>query len=159
MDEIIIIIVVLTVLVLLFLVFREIVMWYWKVNRRVELMEQQNELLKKILSRIGGESTNNDSSGNHDLDSLSLSQYEKECERIQGLINEARTTGLKNKDFLRGVILTLSMNKQYEEILKCYKEINNIDLFDDIKSIDVDSKRINYVLEPFIKSGIVSKKI
>lgn len=40
------------ILVVIFLVCREIVCWYWKINRAVELLERQNVLLERIEARI-----------------------------------------------------------------------------------------------------------
>ncbi|MEA4854784.1 MAG: hypothetical protein AAGU21_08155 [Solidesulfovibrio sp.] len=42
----------LLILVVIFLVCREIVCWYWKINRAVELLERQNVLLERIEARI-----------------------------------------------------------------------------------------------------------
>lgn len=51
MEEIIGSIVVgLVILIVFFLVCREIVCWYWKINITVKLMEEQNQLLRKIVS-------------------------------------------------------------------------------------------------------------
>ena len=38
------------VLVLVFLLLREVNCWYWKINKRIELMQVQNDLLRNILS-------------------------------------------------------------------------------------------------------------
>ncbi|WP_300158346.1 hypothetical protein [Solidesulfovibrio sp.] len=42
----------LLVLIVIFLVCREIVCWYWKINRAVELLERQNVLLERIEARL-----------------------------------------------------------------------------------------------------------
>jgi hypothetical protein len=52
------IIVFLIVLVGLFLLLREVNCWYWKINERVVLMKQNNELLKKISFQLQGETGN-----------------------------------------------------------------------------------------------------
>jgi hypothetical protein len=44
------IIIVIIVLVLVFLLLREVNCWYWKINKRIELMEDQNNLLRSLLS-------------------------------------------------------------------------------------------------------------
>ncbi|HNX54847.1 MAG TPA: hypothetical protein PKO30_04640 [Prolixibacteraceae bacterium] len=33
----------------LFLILREVACWYWKINERKALMEEQNELLKELI--------------------------------------------------------------------------------------------------------------
>jgi hypothetical protein len=44
----------LIILIALFLILREVNCWYWKINRRIDLMEEQNNLLKKVLQNYGG---------------------------------------------------------------------------------------------------------
>ena len=39
------------VFVLLFLLLREVNMWYWKINERISLMQEQNDLLRKLISQ------------------------------------------------------------------------------------------------------------
>lgn len=36
------------------LVAREVFLWFWKINKRVELLEEQNILLEKIYEQLGG---------------------------------------------------------------------------------------------------------
>uniref|UniRef100_I2PXM5 Uncharacterized protein n=1 Tax=Desulfovibrio sp. U5L TaxID=596152 RepID=I2PXM5_9BACT len=42
----------LLILLVIFLVCREIVCWYWKINKAVELLERQNVLLERIEARL-----------------------------------------------------------------------------------------------------------
>jgi uncharacterized membrane protein YfbV (UPF0208 family) len=42
----------LLVSILVFLIIRELVMWYWKVNKRIKKQERQIELLEEILREI-----------------------------------------------------------------------------------------------------------
>ena len=42
----------LVVLAAIFLVCREIVCWYWKINRAMELLERQNVLLERIEAKL-----------------------------------------------------------------------------------------------------------
>jgi hypothetical protein len=42
-------IIVLFVMIMVFLLLREVNCWYWKINKRVELMEEQNELLRELI--------------------------------------------------------------------------------------------------------------
>jgi uncharacterized membrane protein YjfL (UPF0719 family) len=42
----------LVVTILVFLIIRELVMWYWKVNKRIKKQERQIELLEEILREI-----------------------------------------------------------------------------------------------------------
>ena len=38
--------------IILFLIFRFIILWYWKINKRIELLEKNNSLLNKIHSEL-----------------------------------------------------------------------------------------------------------
>ncbi len=51
-------IIVLIVLIALFLILREVNCWYWKINRRIELMEEQNKLLNQLLNNPSPNKTN-----------------------------------------------------------------------------------------------------
>ncbi len=42
----------LIVLFLIFLICRELNCWYWKINRRIELLEEQNNSLKTIIEKL-----------------------------------------------------------------------------------------------------------
>jgi hypothetical protein len=52
MDTLFLVILAIGVTILLFLALRELVCWYYKINKRIELMEDQNSLLKKILEKL-----------------------------------------------------------------------------------------------------------
>lgn len=54
MEQVIITLVVsLAVLIVIFLIFREIVCWYWKINERIRLQHKTNYLLGKISIQLG----------------------------------------------------------------------------------------------------------
>ena len=56
MDDVIIVIIVTIVsLIILFLIFREIICWYWKINERIKLQKKQNALLANILRVLQGD--------------------------------------------------------------------------------------------------------
>ncbi|MCD8406289.1 hypothetical protein LNI88_11570 [Tenacibaculum dicentrarchi] len=46
--------------ILIFLLCREIVCWYFKINKRIEILEEQNELLKNIHKELKNEKVNNE---------------------------------------------------------------------------------------------------
>ena len=50
--------VMLVVFILVFLALREVMCWYYKINKAIELMQEQNNLLKRILAKQGGEESN-----------------------------------------------------------------------------------------------------
>lgn len=41
--------IVLAVIVALFILLRSFVLWYYKIDKRIKLLEENNELLKKII--------------------------------------------------------------------------------------------------------------
>jgi hypothetical protein len=42
----------LAILVIIFLIFREFVMWYWKVNERITLQNNTNDLLRELIETL-----------------------------------------------------------------------------------------------------------
>ena len=57
--------IVLVVGVLIFLLLREVNCWYWKVNRRIELQEETNDLLKKLVSKTEKKNETNETENIH----------------------------------------------------------------------------------------------
>ncbi|MHC1712696.1 MAG: hypothetical protein AB9872_11170 [Solidesulfovibrio sp.] len=47
----------LLIIAVIFLVCREIVCWYWKINKAVELLERQTVLLERIEARLSATPT------------------------------------------------------------------------------------------------------
>lgn len=43
----------LIVAVVLFFVFRAVMLWYYKINKRVQLLEENNFLLRKVAEALG----------------------------------------------------------------------------------------------------------
>jgi hypothetical protein len=63
-----IIILVIIGIIIVFLICREIVCWYWKINTLVELMTEQNRLLSEIAKKSSSLSQENiSSSGNNSV--------------------------------------------------------------------------------------------
>ena len=52
---------IIAILIILFLLLREVVMWYWKINERIKLQKETNVLLSKLLSKNDYSSINKDS--------------------------------------------------------------------------------------------------
>jgi hypothetical protein len=48
-------IIVIIVFAVLFLIFREVVCWYWKINQRVQLLEEMKGLFTQIRNKVGAE--------------------------------------------------------------------------------------------------------
>lgn len=49
------VLVALAIMIVIFLVCREIVCWYWKLNKVVQLQEDQSATLKSILAALQGQ--------------------------------------------------------------------------------------------------------
>ncbi|MFP4471550.1 MAG: hypothetical protein ACLFPE_12755 [Bacteroidales bacterium] len=52
-NVILVLVITLAVLIVIFLIFREIVCWYWKINERIKLQYKTNWLLEKISIQLG----------------------------------------------------------------------------------------------------------
>ena len=44
--------VIVAICVVIFLILRAFFCWYWKINKRVDLLEKQNALLEEILAQL-----------------------------------------------------------------------------------------------------------
>lgn len=53
-------IIVLILCIFLFILLREVVMWYWKINEIIKGQYRTNFLLTKILYKLGGELSEDD---------------------------------------------------------------------------------------------------
>jgi uncharacterized membrane protein YcjF (UPF0283 family) len=42
----------LIVMIFLLLILREILRWYWKINERIKLQKENNDLLRDLISKI-----------------------------------------------------------------------------------------------------------
>lgn len=54
MEIVVPLLIALVVLIVLFLIFREIALWYWKINERIEIAQKQNLLLEIIADHLTG---------------------------------------------------------------------------------------------------------
>lgn len=87
MDNIVItIIVILVGVILLFIILREVVCWYYKINERIELQKQQISLLKKILYEkefvLRSEESNNQVITKKDIEETSNAETNTEKEQL-----------------------------------------------------------------------------
>jgi len=91
MDSFSTIIISVVVFVAVFLILREVFCWYWKINERISLQQEQNGILKKILRELERQSdqgttprdekntsySSDDTSDEEDIDSLVLTADEQ----------------------------------------------------------------------------------
>jgi flagellar biosynthesis/type III secretory pathway chaperone len=78
-------------------------------------------------------------------------------DRLYELIKEAKTNNFKNDIFLRGAIMTLSWDKEINNVIEYYKTKYQTDLYNDIITINAKAKKINYVIEPLVAKGVFEK--
>jgi len=52
--------------ILLFLIFREVVCWYWKINERLRVLEETRDLVRLMNNKLGqSEALTQDTQGHH----------------------------------------------------------------------------------------------
>ena len=51
-DLLLFILVISLIIIFIFLLIREILMWYWKINKRIELFVENNKLLKDLIEIV-----------------------------------------------------------------------------------------------------------
>ncbi|MGL4411703.1 MAG: hypothetical protein ACRCTF_06170 [Bacteroidales bacterium] len=51
MSDLLIAIVAIAIVIGIFLICRELVCWYWKINKHISLMEENNELLRMLVAQ------------------------------------------------------------------------------------------------------------
>lgn len=105
MDNFSTIIISVVVFVAVFLILREVFCWYWKINERISLQQEQNGILKKILRELERQSdqgttprdekntsyTSDDTSTEEDIDSLVLTADEQK--KVDSFIKFGINTG------------------------------------------------------------------
>lgn len=58
------ILITLAVIIVFFLILRWFFLWYYRINRRIELLEENNELLAKLVKHLTGEEVVTKTPGN-----------------------------------------------------------------------------------------------
>jgi 23S rRNA maturation mini-RNase III len=51
-DLLFVFLIVSAIFIIIFFVLRELVMWYWKINKRIEISEKNSRLLEKLLDKF-----------------------------------------------------------------------------------------------------------
>lgn len=131
------------ILVVVFLILREVNCWYWKINERIHLQNEQNQLLTKILSRLGSSALENanlndnfDQSKKENIESglknsnivkTSIGDYKKEYDHK----GEAFCLGCRKTDQIKNLL--------YNEKSDNYYHFDCLEKFMD-KPLDKDEK-------------------
>jgi len=106
------IIIVIVILMVVFLVLREVNCWYWKINERISLQQEQNFILKKILKELKNDpkskqkSTSSKNKGDYNMDKTL--DIEKDEEKL----------GSKDEDMIYDIELTTNEQKQVDAFIK-----------------------------------------
>ena len=100
---------------------REVNCWYWKINQRISLMEEQNELLKKFLLISDQSSINKNRKGNNELknkeDNEILADIDDE------IVSEAEAKRITIMNKANKIVQTVDI-EYWEKMKKMYTEEN-----------------------------------
>ena len=55
MDQLLMVLLVVGIAIFVFILIREIVMWYYKINERITIMKETNVILRQILMKLPDE--------------------------------------------------------------------------------------------------------
>lgn len=133
-------------------------------NENIEAQKIQTEIneLKLVYSKQISEHENlmkNITASINNIDNEEELNVEigKKVDSFFQLIKEGRENKLKNKDIIRGRIVTLSyMNEnEFSKFQKVYNAKYNLDLINDIMSLSEKKSIIDYFLEPLIEKGLI----
>ncbi len=64
------------ILVVVFLILREVICWYWKINERISLQKEQNLILNKILQEFKNKYSLNNNSDTKEVETTNSSNEE-----------------------------------------------------------------------------------
>jgi len=127
------IIITIVILVVVFLILREVNCWYWKINERISLQNEQNSILEKILKELKNEpkskhkSTSSKKGDNYNADKT-LDEDEKELDSMdEKMIYEIELTSDEQKQ----VDAFIKFGIKQGERLAINKTTRKIDRFDD----------------------------
>lgn len=103
-------IIILIVLIIIFLICRELICWYYKINRIVELMEEQNGLLKRMLGV---------SNPQEDSETIAQMDYnvQKESVDVEKLIPFGWAEGVTKDEKIKAMLLVSVLGRK-EVIVK-----------------------------------------
>lgn len=102
------------VIIVVFLIFRAVMLWYWKVNDIVKNQERTNELLEKVYLQLGGKKS-------------TLNVPKEDIDRTQSMIDSLRKDQVLVKNLRTGDLKTelkstwlsdekLGYNKDFEMV-------------------------------------------
>ncbi|MDA3930315.1 MAG: hypothetical protein PF541_15300 [Prolixibacteraceae bacterium] len=127
--------------VIVFLILREVFCWYWKINQRISLQKEQNELLKKIVS-----------AGKQDVFDWEKSDSPKtktEIEKLYDLIEKKE----ENIDNVAEQIQHVShkTESQIKDFLSKYEQEKGKTLYQHLIDLIKNKDEVDKLLEPITK--------
>ncbi len=145
--------------IVIFLVLREFNCWYWKINQRIQLMEEQNELLKEVLKNKEYQKENSENVVNK-VSSKSVHK-EIDLEKLKTLVEKEKNKNIFGKSS-RSEIIDL-IESHCESKNDCINLIDNYrlkydsNLINDLKALSTSYEGIKQMLSVFITFEVVEK--
>lgn len=160
MDSLMIIIISAAIGIVIFLVLREFNCWYWKINQRIQLMEEQNELLKELLKNNEYQKADNSENIVNKVNPKSVHK-EIDFEKLKTLIEKEKNKNIFGKSS-RSEIIDL-VESYCESKNDCINLIDNYrlkydsNLINDLKALSTSYDGIKQLLSVFIIFEVVEK--
>jgi flagellar biosynthesis/type III secretory pathway M-ring protein FliF/YscJ len=82
--------VMLGILIIVFLILREVNCWYWKINRNIELQEEQSRLLQKLVQQFEKKETSGKEKKSVDVEQTSVNDPKVMEEMLKKFSNEKK---------------------------------------------------------------------
>ena len=160
MNSLMIIIISAAIGIVIFLLLREFNCWYWKINQRIQLMEEQNELLKEVLKNKEYQKADNSENIANKESSKSVHK-EIDLEKLKTLIEKEKNKNIFGKSS-RSEIIDL-IESHCESKNDCINLIDNYsikygsNLINDLKALSTSYEGIKQMLSVFITYEVVEK--
>lgn len=160
-------IILLVIAIALFFILRELNCWYWKINQRIKLMEEQNRLLNLLVKQNESSDNRNRNEGNKTTDNAKTAETKETSDaiiqeivpRLKELIDKEKNKGLFGKSIRQEIINYLEEYCQSKnnciQIIKVYQTQFNSDLIEDLKKLSSSFDAIKETLTVFIKYDVV----
>jgi hypothetical protein len=146
------------VLIIVLLLGREINCWYWKINKRIDLFQEQNRLLTSILEKINT-SPSTISQDKQDEIKLQAAEIKIDLIYLNGIIETEKKKGAFGKSNRQEIINYIdSFCKSKEDCIRLiedYQKQYNKNIIDELKNISKGYDAIKENLRAFILFNVV----
>lgn len=158
-----ILIIVIIIGIVLFFIFRELNCWYWKINHRIKLMEEQNRLLNVLVKLKTEQSLGNKPKSEVSNISDNLLAFDaniqEEASNLKELFDKEKNKGMFGKSVRPEIITYLEKwclsKDNCIQLIKVYQSQYNSDLIEELKKLSSSYDVIKDTLDVFIKFEIV----